>query len=330
LDRREKLLSGLDVARASGIEIGPLNRPLILKSQGEIQYVDYGDAAFLREKYKDDPNVRGEDIPEIDAIWGDKTLEEALGLGRRFDYALASHVMEHVPDLIAWLGEVHAVLEPDGTLRVALPDRRFTFDFLRRESEVSDALIAHVMRARAPLPGQVLESCLNHQLVDRRDMWDGGAARQPQYERAKRLDWALYCARQVMETGVYIDVHCWVFTPLSFARLMEQLAVLGFLRFECGRIFPTERDGDEFIVIMRRSEDQARSAETWRQAAEALLAEPLAPLAATLERAAAGFQEGLRQQADAMARLEQRFIALERRAAPLAWLARRAWSRVRR
>ncbi|GAC1342137.1 MAG: hypothetical protein NVSMB18_15650 [Acetobacteraceae bacterium] len=332
MDRREKLLSGLDLAGSKGLEIGPLDHPLVLKSDGDIRYVDYADAAFLRHKYRDDSNVVAANIPETDAIWGENTIGQALGGAGPFDYAIASHVVEHVPDLIAWLAELHAVLKPGATLRLAVPDRRFTFDFMRRDSAVSEAIAAHVMGARAPTPGQLIDSCLNHHRVTPRDMWDGGAARQPRYSRVERLEHAVTCARAVMASGVYIDVHCWVFTPLSFAELMEQLAALGYLGYECGRLFPTERDEDEFVVILHASADRDRCRESWRAAAESLLVErPPDPagLAAAIERTTEAIHAATRRHDDAVARLERRFAELERRTAPLVWLARRAWARVR-
>ena len=333
MDRREKLLAGLDVARQSGIEVGPLDHPLILKSQGGISYVDYADAAYLREKYREDPNVVPANIPETDAVWGDKTLAEALGASHAFDYAVASHVVEHVPDLITWLDELHAVLKPGATLRLAVPDRRYTFDFMRRESAVSEAVTAHVLRLRAPTPGQLIDSALNHHIVDRRELWAGAASRQPRYSRVERLAHAVGCARQIIEQGVYIDVHCWVFTPASFCELMEQLVALGYLRFACERLFDTERDEDEFIAILRASEDRAACLESWRTEGEALRAgERERDLAAATEaarQAAEAAQAAVRAQAEASARLEQRFAVLERRVAPLAWLARRALARVR-
>jgi SAM-dependent methyltransferase len=331
--RREKLLAGLDLARQKGIEIGPLDHPLVLKAQGDVRYVDYADAAFLRHKYRDDPNVDTAAIPEIDAVWGDSTVAEALGAAHAFDYALASHVVEHVPDLITWLDELHAVLKPGATLRLAVPDRRYTFDFMRHDSAVSEAVTAHVLRLRAPTPGQLIDSALNHHIVDRRELWAGAAARQPRYSRVERLPHAVGCARQIIEQGVYIDVHCWVFTPASFCELMEQLVALGYLRFACERLFDTERDEDEFIVILRANDDQAACLESWRTEGEALRAgERERDLAAATQaalQAAAAAQEAARAQAEATARLEQRFAALERRTAPLAWLARRALARVR-
>ena len=76
--------------------------------------------------------------------------------------------------------------------------------------------------------------------------------------------------REVIRTDVYLDVHCWVFTPVSFALLMEQLSALELLRFSCAQWFDTERDGMEFVVVLRESADAAANAETWRRMATAL------------------------------------------------------------
>ena len=83
LERREKLISGLDLRHAVGIEIGPLDRPIIAKQDGEVIYVDHADTASLRNKYKDDPNVDDATIVNVDAVWGAQTLQEAIGPDRK-------------------------------------------------------------------------------------------------------------------------------------------------------------------------------------------------------------------------------------------------------
>ncbi len=52
------------------------------------------------------------------------------------DLLVASHVIEHVPDLITWLREIASVLKPTGQARLAIPDRRYTFDLLRVETQL--------------------------------------------------------------------------------------------------------------------------------------------------------------------------------------------------
>jgi 2-polyprenyl-3-methyl-5-hydroxy-6-metoxy-1,4-benzoquinol methylase len=44
-------------------------------------------------------------LVEVDAIWGQNTLTEALK-GQQVDYIVASHVIEHVPDLIHFLIQI--------------------------------------------------------------------------------------------------------------------------------------------------------------------------------------------------------------------------------
>jgi SAM-dependent methyltransferase len=115
MGRIENLRSGLELGRMTGIEIGPLLKPVITKNEGDIIYVDHVDTEALKAKYADDPNVDTRKIVSVDAVWGSQTLLQAVG--RRVDYVIASHVAEHVPDLVGWLGEIGEVLRPGGTLR---------------------------------------------------------------------------------------------------------------------------------------------------------------------------------------------------------------------
>jgi SAM-dependent methyltransferase len=120
--RRDKILAGIDLRSSSGAEIGALNKPLVRQAEGEILYVDYADTDHLKRHYSADQSVDIDAIVEVDAIWGERTLADCLG-GRTVDYVVASHVIEHTPDLITWLEEIRSILRPGGTLRLAVPDR---------------------------------------------------------------------------------------------------------------------------------------------------------------------------------------------------------------
>ena len=58
-------------------------------------------------------------IVETDAIWGDQALLGALK--RPVDFIVASHVVEHVPDLVTWLSELHSALTEGGQVRLCSP-----------------------------------------------------------------------------------------------------------------------------------------------------------------------------------------------------------------
>ncbi len=264
MERTEKLTAGLDLKQMVGIEIGPLDKPIVRKRDGEVIYVDHTDTASLREKYRNDPYVNSTAIEEVDAIWGTKTLQEAIGSTHKVDYIIASHVIEHVPDLITWLEELHSVLKPTGEVRLAVPDRRFTFDYLRRETTLADILSAYLARPRMPMPVSILDFVLNATPVSNVDAWEGKldpARLQPE----RTVDDALSLARDTLQNGIYHDVHCWVFTPRSFADLFARAGEAGLIRFACNTFHDTERYHIEFFTTLRVCQDRAEVARTWRQ-----------------------------------------------------------------
>lgn len=266
---REKLLDGIDLAREEGLEIGPLTNPIVRKSDGNILYVDRADTEELRARYGG-THVDLASIVPVDAVWGENTLAGCLGAGRMVDYVVNAHVVEHVPDLVTWLAEIRAILRPGGRLRMVIPDRRYTFDVLRRESTLPEVLDAYLRRARTPLPRAILDHVM-HAVndVEARALWAGSvdiAALRP----SSTAEHALELARNALATGFYQDVHCWVFTPRSFAGLCGALARLGLLGFRCERIDPTEPGANEFVAALLPGEDPAAIAESWDRAGDAL------------------------------------------------------------
>lgn len=286
MGRIEKLRSGLDVRSMTGIEIGPLLQPVVMKSEGDIIYVDHLDTESLKTKYAGDPNVDISKIIPVDAIWGSKTLLQAVG--RPVDYVIASHVAEHVPDLISWLGEIRDVLRPGGTLRLTVPDKRFTFDIDRRETALADVLAAYAVKARAPLPHAIIDNALHCTTVDLRAVWDGRY--QPE-KRSCDVAWAIKIARDAHENGTYRDVHCWVFTPAGFCRLFERLASEALVRYRCDAFYDTQCYELDFTIIMSPCEDPAEASRSWANAAASAqdlppATQPAAPPAPAIDGAA--------------------------------------------
>ncbi len=264
VSRRTRLLGGLEVAMLQGIEIGALANPAVAKNEGNVLYVDYADRDALVRRYATDPKVDVAKIVHVDAIWGEQRLSECLPAGLQADYVVASHVVEHVPDLLGWLGEIGEVLGARGQIRLAVPDRRYTFDILRQETQIHDVLDAYVRKARVPLPRAVLDFQIWCRTVKVRDAWSGQIdpeTLKPVYQTGA----AIAAARRVLETGVYLDTHCWVFTPRSFARIMEQAALAGLLGFECIGFHDTERFELEFFVALRATRDSELAASSWRE-----------------------------------------------------------------
>jgi Methyltransferase domain len=269
MERRDKLITGLDLRHGVGIEIGPLDRPVVTKQDGEILYVDHADTASIRGKYQGNSDVNIASIVNVDAVWGTQTLQQAIGPARNVDYIIASHVIEHVPDIITWLDELRAVLKPRGQVRLAVPDRRFTFDYLRRETSLADILNSYLLRARKPLPISILDFCLNVARVNSVDAWEhrvDPSRLKPSYT----VDGAISIARDSLENGNYHDVHCWVFTPESFADLFAKAGEIGLIRFACGAFHDTEQYEMEFFVTLSVCDDPVEVVRSWRHMAQAV------------------------------------------------------------
>jgi len=142
--REDILLCGID-PQALGLEIGPSHRPIAPKRSGfNVRILDHLDASGLRAKYADH-GVDTSAIEEVDYIWRGEPLEQLVG-GVRFQWIVASHVIEHVPDLIGFLNSCERILAHGGLLSLAVPDKRYCFDCQRENSSLARVIDAGLMR----------------------------------------------------------------------------------------------------------------------------------------------------------------------------------------
>ncbi len=284
LPRNAALLSGLDLARLQGVEVGPLDRPVVTPAQGRILYVDHFGTDSLRTKYAGDPGVRTEALAPIGHVWdqGGPGLDGWCEAHGPVDYIVASHVAEHVPDLIGWLRALARALSPDGEIRLVLPDRRFCFDHHRAESRLSDLLAADVAGCVRPPPARVADQFLNVVTVDLAALWRGERPASPEID-AGRYRWAEATCRASMADGAYEDVHCWVVTPGRFCLLLADLAEFGVLGLRCSLFRDTQPGEEDFIVGLAPCNDRTPAASSWRKAAALAVSAPRS--VATVSRA---------------------------------------------
>jgi SAM-dependent methyltransferase len=250
-DRRAKLLEHIDVERMVGLEIGPLCRPIVARGDGRIHYLDHATTEELQRKYAGDKNVDVAGICRVDFVWQGATLRETIPDGLTFDYVIASHVIEHVPNVIGWLQQIGEILRPGGVLSLAVPDRRYTFDYLRPVSTLAELVESYVRGDTRPSPRQIFDFCGNVIEVDAAAAWSPGFAP----DRSKRFhsdEAALNLAREGVKGERYIDVHCTVYTADSFVDLLGQIFRLDLLDFEVASFFPPAPGTIEFFVSLRK------------------------------------------------------------------------------
>lgn len=237
-----------------GIEIGPLDRPIMPRPGSAVLYADHLDRDGLRAKYEAHAPVDGDAIPDIDFVIDDAGLRAGVA-DQRLHYVIASHVIEHIPNPIAWLADIHALLVDGGVLVLAIPDLRRCFDALRRPSTAAEWIEAHLDNRTKPSPSRIFDAMCNEVQINGTISWNYDPDPRDLI-LSRTADAAYKIAKRLKKSDEYMDVHCWTFTPGSFCNLMRTVAATGLLSLRLDRM--TETMAQEFLVRLRRDDGNDR------------------------------------------------------------------------
>jgi len=249
MDRVAKLLSTSQ--RSSRIlEVGPCHAPIAPKAAGWNSFViDHATQPELRAKFRG-LGVNVEGIEPVDFVWTGGGMDEAVPatFHGTFDTVIASHVIEHMPDFVGFFKAAAKLLKPSGTVALALPDKRFCFDFFRPLSMTGEMIEAHLLR----LSRHARHTAFNHiaHIVSGDSDVAWGQHRVKQFAFLNPLKDATRALRKWTDDPdePYKDYHAWQFTPASFELLFLELGLVGMLDWHVVTIFPTE--GSEFIALL--------------------------------------------------------------------------------
>ena len=243
---RKEAIQSIINKEGYGIEIGPSFRPLAPKKEGyKVTIVDHCQKKELLLKYAHLGNIVLQ-IEEVDVV--------ISGIGsfdriedNKYDWIIASHVLEHIPNLLGFLKEMFKKLSPGGQLILILPNKDFTFDTERENSSLSKVL------------QHFEEDLTNHKESDIVEYFLAVVDRKKELLRP----WKLFSSKTPMHTmqemenaiamrrkGNYIDIHAWVFTLRSLKKIFDGLSKLKAFEFEvrkCERFF-----GTEILCILER------------------------------------------------------------------------------
>ena len=234
-----------------GIEIGALNRPIIKREfPGEIFYLDHLSTSDLKNKYAHDPTVDVEDIVKVHYVVNDGNIKKAVK-EKKFDYVVAAHVVEHVPNPINWLQEIFDILKPEGVLYLLVPDKRFTFDFQRPVTTFGTMLESYLTGRDIPSVSAVYDHLASAVKIDGTSVW-GGLLKEIELLPLAGDKQAFEQANKVFSKNEYIDVHHSIFTPASFLDMMEKIISSDLLYAEIDKFNDTKLGDIEFLVALKK------------------------------------------------------------------------------
>ena len=170
---------------------------------------------------------------------------EVIGRTAVYDFILASHVIEHAPDIIGFLKDCAALLKPGGILVLAVPDMRYCFDRYRPRSSLGAIVEAHREQRHKQSRASLFDRIAYNNRLDDRAGWSKTCAGIFRLQFDLK-DAPAYAARH--ETEGYIDGHSWQFTPSSFRALIEDMSFLGIIDLREKRFVETPIF--EFFVVL--------------------------------------------------------------------------------
>lgn len=231
---------------ASGriLEIGPFDNPTFRREFGDsVEYLDYFSREELRAMHEGNPRRKLEAMVDVDHVV--KSRDFTSSIDGRFDLIVANHVIEHVPDTIHWLNQLAGLLNPGGKLFLAVPDRRYTFDYFRQESRASEMLRANQEGLEKPSVWHLTDAYYYHCRIDLNELWEGNLpVFRPRFSFAK----AHAMARE--RSVEYTDAHCWVFTPDSFKKCIAELKSAEVVKLDISDVRPPARMTNEFWALL--------------------------------------------------------------------------------
>src|SRR5215469_16435594 len=238
---RIKFLQSLVNVGGFGLEIGPSYNPVVTKASGaRVDILDHASTEQIRAKYRGVPTVDANRIEEVDFVMDGRSMREVVGKHAAYDYIIASHVIEHMPDMVSFLQDCEWLLKPNGRLLLAVPDKRRCFDVYRPTSSTGDVLQAFLERRKRHTPGKGF------------DHVSSIASLTPEGERvlAHSLTDAYSLFTAMQSSNDYHDVHAWQYTPSSFRLILQDLNALGVLELREAEFHDTV--GLEFYSVLSR------------------------------------------------------------------------------
>lgn len=153
------------------LEIGPLDLPNVKKEHSKnVFYADIRSTDEIKDFYKNHPNISFEGIVEIDYVINENGYYECLKNIDKFDYIIASHVIEHIPDFIKFFQDISKILNPLGKVFLTIPDKNYCFDHFRCPTSFAECYDIYI-RGIKNSPFRVLDQIISFVEVNDPEYW---------------------------------------------------------------------------------------------------------------------------------------------------------------
>lgn len=239
---RDHFTKCVDLSSTRGLEIGAHDLAMVEPDEGKCDFADFrttGELIDLAERQE------GHNPEYVVPVKYD-LRNGYQSIGDKYDWIVAAHVVEHIPDLIGWINTLSGLLKTGGLVFLVIPDRRFTFDYHRRVTTFSDVVETHRNRLTIPSFAQVFDHhYYTHDNIDPGMIWQGHPVPPPKRD----YQGALGAAERAL-LG-FEDAHCSVFTPESFTALMNDMMRSGLIKMHLQDMRATGLHQLDFSAVLK-------------------------------------------------------------------------------
>lgn len=135
--RRYYMFANIEIKEKTGLEIGAFQRPTVKECEGNIKFLDFYSTEELKQQAKTN-ETNPDSVVNVTYIVKNNNYKEYID--EKFDYIIANHVIEHISNPIKWLESLENLLNEDGALFIAIPDKKYNFDRFRTDTSLSHIL----------------------------------------------------------------------------------------------------------------------------------------------------------------------------------------------
>ncbi len=240
---KQALLRYITPIQMRGLEIGAFDLPFLLPDEGNVEFLDYATTKELQERARFADGHSPDFVVPVAYV---TKLGDWADVPEGYDWIAAAHVIEHAPSMIDWLRTAASKLKQEGILFLVVPDKRFTFGYFRPESTLGKILEDHFLRKVRPGPAEVFDSRYHTRKVNTTALWQTGESIPFDAQPAQG-------AMDVLRSAGsrYVDVHCNVFSQMSFALIMDALCKERIVPFYMEELRDVDRFEMDFHCVLK-------------------------------------------------------------------------------
>lgn len=257
--RRKFIEKNIDFRTKIGLEVGPFDRPIAKREFGKVYYTDVRSTEELVQLAQQSPGRYPNNVASIDYVVSSEKPKISQVVNIKFDYVIASHVFEHLPNPIGWLQDIYQILNKQGYLFLAIPDKRFIFDVHRPLTTIGEIIEAYLSAKEKPSFKSVFDSIYYSVKIKSKEIHERGYYDEYNNflytERIKKENRLISCyhkAQKFSKTEDY-SCHCYCYTLELMLEIITQTNKLGLHNFCIDQCESVEYPFNDFFILLKKS-----------------------------------------------------------------------------